>query len=79
MTMDPVHDLSSGLEVFTLDGDKLGTVKEVEAGAIKIDAPLQPDYWLRRDDVLSYTNERVTMSFNKDGLDEAKTDRAETS
>lgn len=72
MTMDPVHDLSPGLEVFTLDGDKLGTVKEVEVDALKINAPLQPDYWLERDDVLSFTNERVTMGFDKDELDAAK-------
>jgi len=64
MAMDPVHDIVPGLEVHTVDGEKLGAVKEVEPDAIKIDAPMQPDYWLPRERVLSFTDERVTMDFN---------------
>ena len=68
MAMDPAHDLAPGRDVYTADGQRLGTVKEVTAAALKIDASLRPDYWLPRDRVLSFTNERVTMDFNHDDL-----------
>ncbi|MGD9891743.1 MAG: PRC-barrel domain-containing protein [Dehalococcoidia bacterium] len=63
MAMDPVHDIRPGLEVHSEDGERLGTIKEVTPAAIKVDAPMRPDFWLPRDHVLSYTNERVTMDF----------------
>ena len=44
MAMDPVHEISPGREVFTLDGQRLGQVKEVQEHAIKIDAALRPDF-----------------------------------
>ena len=69
MAMDPVHDIRPGLEVHTQDGQKLGVVKDIAASAIKIAAPMRPDYWLPRDRVLSYTNDRVTMDFDHDDLD----------
>jgi hypothetical protein len=69
MPTDPVRDLAPGLAVFTLDGEKIGSVKEVTADAFKVDAPLRPDYWLPRDRVLSFTNERVTLDFNESDLD----------
>lgn len=69
MAMDPVHDIRPGLEVHTQDGQKLGTVKDITDTAIKIDAPMRPDYWLSRGRILSYTNDRVTMDFDHDDLD----------
>jgi hypothetical protein len=69
VAMDPVHDISPGRAVYTQDGHELGTVKEVRGGYVKIDAPLQPDFWLPRSDVLSFTNERVTFSFSRDDVD----------
>lgn len=75
MTMDPVHDIVIGSEVYTADGHKLGIVKELEDEALKVDASLQPDYWLARAAVLSFTNERVTMEFERDTADEHKLDR----
>jgi hypothetical protein len=69
VTLDPVHDLQPGLEVHTADGAKLGTLKELDDDAFKVDAPLHPDYWLPRDKVLSFTNERVTMDFEHGELD----------
>jgi hypothetical protein len=68
MTMDPVRNIRLGLEVHTLDGEKIGTVKEVRGGALKVDAPMRPDFWLPRSLVLSWTNERVTMDFNEADL-----------
>jgi len=72
MTFDPVHEISAGLTIHSEDGEQLGTVKEVEGAYLKVDVTLQPDYWLRRSDVLSFTNERVTMSFAHADLDAHK-------
>ncbi len=69
MAMDPVHEIGPGREVFTMDGERLGRVKEVQERAIKVDASLRPDFWLPRERVLSFTNERVTMDFNHADLD----------
>ena len=78
MTLDPVHDLSAGLDVFSRDGHQLGTIKELSDTALKIDAPLNRDYWLPRDRVLSFTNERVTMDLEQSDIDEHKVDVAES-
>jgi hypothetical protein len=73
--MTTMHDnLMIGTEVVTRDGDTLGTVKEVHNGAIKIDASMQPDYWLSSDTVTSLTGNRATVSFAKDDLDAFKRD-----
>ncbi len=72
--IDPLSDIKTGLPVYTLDNEQLGTVKEVAEQQIKVDSPLQPDYWLRRADVLSFSMERVTANFNKDQLGEHKVD-----
>lgn len=77
MAMDPVHDLAPGLEIFALDGEKIGSVKEVTPDAIKVDAPLRPDYWLPRARVLSFTNERVTLDVNHADLDAHRIDGPE--
>jgi len=77
MPTDPVHDLAPGLPVFTLDGEKIGSVKEVTPDAIKVDAPLRPDYWLPRARVLSFTNERVTLDVNHADLDGQRIDGPE--
>jgi hypothetical protein len=70
--MYPVHDISPGRAAYTQDGHHVGTVKEVRGASIKIDAPMQPDFWLHRADVLSFTNERVTFSFDRTALDSHK-------
>jgi hypothetical protein len=63
MATDPVHDIRPGLEVHTEDGERIGNVKEVTPDDIKVDAPMRPDFWLSRDRILSFTNQRVTMDF----------------
>ena len=69
MTLDPVRDLEPGREVFSRDGERLGTIKELSDTALKIDVPLHRDYWLPRDRVLSFTNDRVTMDLDHGELD----------
>ena len=38
-----------GQPVFSENGSKLGTVKEIRGEYVKLDVPLQRDYWLRSD------------------------------
>jgi hypothetical protein len=70
-----MYRVQPGLRVFTVDGDELGEVKEVQGEAFKVDAPWKPDYWLRTDDVLSVIpEERVTVDIDSDSLDRYKLD-----
>ena len=39
-------EIPVGAEVITIDGQKLGTVKEVRAGRFQVDAPMRTDIWL---------------------------------
>ncbi len=61
-------------EIYTSDGDRLGTVREIEGRSFKVDAPMQPDYWLPIDAVSSVTGNRVLLSFPKDRLGDHKAD-----
>ena len=72
MPFEP-SQVKAGSQVYTRDGDKIGTIKRVRDDYIHIDAPMQPDYWLPLGSVESCTPERVTMSFAKDELDAHKT------
>jgi hypothetical protein len=73
MVRDPLperaSDIRMGLAVYSKDGRELGHVQEVLPDAIKVDAPLRIDYWIRREDVLSFTAERVTLNFPAELLD----------
>lgn len=68
-------DIVNGAEVYTADGAKLGKVKEVSSDAFKVDAPMQPDYWLNNDTIDMATNQTVTISLSKVDLDQAKIKR----
>lgn len=62
----------TGAEVYTADGEKLGTVKDVSRGCFKVDAMLHPDYWLASDCIASSTGTEVHLRFDKDRLGDAK-------
>jgi hypothetical protein len=66
--------LTLGAAVFTTDNDKLGTVKEIRSDAFKVDASMQPDYWLSLAAVASAGVDRVLLTFSKDRLGEMKLD-----
>jgi hypothetical protein len=68
------HDLPVGCPIFTSDGDKLGEVKEVRSGFFKVEASMQPDYWLSTSHVTSTSGDRVVLDFVKDHLGDYKTD-----
>jgi hypothetical protein len=67
-----LSDLTSGCPVFTADGTKLGKIKEVQSDAFLVNAPLQADYWLCREDVRTAASDQVVMRFEMDRLDEFK-------
>lgn len=71
------YGLRTGQPVFTVDGDKLGEVKEVRGDYFKVDAQMQPDYWLACECIRGggpVTGDRVTVGFAKNQLDNYKTD-----
>lgn len=69
------YDIRKGLPVYTTDGSKLGDVKEVRDSYFKVDASMQPDYWLANDCIRGgFGADRLTVSFDKDHLDDFKRD-----
>jgi hypothetical protein len=66
-----------GSRVLTADGEELGKVKEISGTCFKVDAPMQPDYWLATDCVSSTMGGDVHLTFGKSGLSEAKQDGPE--
>jgi hypothetical protein len=68
-----------GARVLSADGDELGTVKEVVGIAFKVDAAMQPDYWLRADCISSKTANAVRLNIIKDRLGDAKVDAPDNS
>ncbi len=65
-----LYDVRKDYRVFTRDGKELGQVAAVESERFRIDVPLQPDYWLRCDEVLSVIpGERVTVDFDFQEID----------
>ena len=74
MTMDPLTDIREGLPVYTVDGEEIGTVKAVVGDSFHVDAPMRPDFWLKRVDVQAFNTERVTLAFPKERLGDHKVD-----
>ena len=76
MPHTPGHVIDSnvlmGCTVVTRDGDELGTVKAVGAGVFKVDAPLQPDYWLSTALIASSATTTIVLTVAKDHLGDYK-------
>lgn len=70
----PLNAPAIGHEVYTTDGDRLGTVKEVQGAYFKVDAPMKPDYWLAADCVRGGMGGRVDLAFPKHDLGKYKRD-----
>jgi hypothetical protein len=73
MTMGAM-EMMAGWDVFTSDGEKLGTVKEFTRDSLKIDAPMKPDFWLPMSSVVWTGVNRVELGFVKKELDDYKLD-----
>ena len=69
-----LHQGMIGQAIYTQDGDHLGKVKEIQGRFLKVDAPMQTDYWLSEDCVAAGTGNEVRLSITKDALDNYKTD-----
>ena len=67
-------NLQEGCEIYTADGDKVGTVKEVRGDSFKVDAKMQMDYWLACSNITSTDSDRVVLGFSKDRLGDFKMD-----
>lgn len=75
--MIPGDTPSRGDAIFTVDEERLGTVREVTAGYFKVAAPLQRDYWLASDEILDFAEGRVRLAFRKDHLGDHVRDEPE--
>ncbi len=64
-----------GAEVYTTDGSKLGTIKAVQGAYFKVDASMQPDYWLGTECIRGGgIGNRVEVTFAKGDVDRYKQD-----
>lgn len=61
-----------GAPVYGMNGDQLGTVKEVQGAAFKVDAPMKPDYWLSDGIIRSAANGAVTLGVDSSRIDDFK-------
>jgi hypothetical protein len=61
--------LERGAEIFTVDGQRLGTVDETRLDFFKVSAPMRKDYWLTTDCVAAAYPNRVTLQFSASELE----------
>src|SRR5579885_2342458 len=66
MSANSGYEPGIGCPVFSSDGHKLGTVKEVRGRYFKLDVHMRPDYWLNMDSVATATPESMTLNVSKD-------------
>jgi hypothetical protein len=59
-----------GAEVYTSDGERLGTVKEIREPYFKVDIHLHPDVWLQMEMVRSFEQNKVTLEFPRASLND---------
>jgi uncharacterized protein YrrD len=74
MVVGRMREIALGRPVYSADGEQLGTVKDVQLDAFKVDAPMQPDYWLPMRCVVSTGSEGLRLDFVKDHLGDVRID-----
>jgi len=77
-----MSNVAIGVPVRTSDGKELGKIKEIVGACFKVDAPMQPDYWLATDMISGEDGNPqgiVTLRFDSNNLDEAKSEGPEHS
>jgi hypothetical protein len=67
-----MHRPKAGDSVWTADGDQFAYVKELHGDYFKLDVPMAMDYWLSCAHIADIVDDRVTLRFNKDELEEHK-------
>ena len=72
----PILRVTVGTPVYTQDGDKIGTVKDVRAQSFKVETGLlQRDYWLPATSVREAAPDAaVTLGVDKSQIDSLKLD-----
>ena len=53
--------IAVGQAVYDADGNKLGTVKAIQDAYFAINAPLEPDYWVRMESVAAEAGDRLLL------------------
>ena len=70
---EPRLRVTVGASVYTSDDQKIGRVKEIRGGAIKVDAPLRRDYWVRTEGIASaIPGDSVVLGVDRAHLSEIK-------
>lgn len=71
------YGIRPGQMVYTMDGGKLGEIKEVRGDYFKVDVSMMPDYWLTTECIRGGTvgGDRVDLAFDKDSLGDYKVDK----
>ncbi len=61
---NPTHAApEAGCEVFSSEGLPVGKIERVSGRFIRVNAPMQPDYWLCVDDIVSLDDGAVTLAY----------------
>ena len=68
----PEENISPGQEVFSQDGQRLGSVQQVVGDWFKIDARLAQDYWLHRGRVSHTAEGRLVLDFEARLVDKVR-------
>ena len=63
-----------GAAIYTEDGEELGILKEVRGRFFKVDAPMQPDFWLSDDCLGPTSGSDVRLRISKDRIGDYKTE-----
>jgi hypothetical protein len=71
MSMLP-EEVPAGALVYTSDGYEAGRVDAVEGPCFRLDARLQPDYWLSRDTIAGMTEGVLRLRFTRQELNDAR-------
>ena len=66
------HTPTSGCEVRTADGERIGEVKATRGDYFKVDVPMRPDYWLANWDIADMEPGGLRLNFMKKEIAEHK-------
>jgi len=70
----PLSESMIGAPIYTEDGEQLGTLKETRGRFFKVNAQMQPDYWLPEECLGSTSGSELRLRIGKDRLGDYKTD-----
>lgn len=78
MTEQPDFLLEVGQPVMTIDGQRIGTVKDLSSQHFKVHRTLRSDFWLDDAYIADVNNHAVIVQFEKGDLNAYKLDHPET-